>query len=375
MTLAGIGRAEAALLCVCARRSAQFSGIQGAVAADANVDWKALISAAEAHGVAELLYAPLATSTCQVPPEILADLERRVLEATGQGLNRTTQLVDVLQHLTDHGIRALAFKGSTLAVGAYGHLGRRVSNDIDIFIDRSDLAEIRPLLLAHGYRVRPPDPGRCESVLYGRFPSAGRVDELLPSQPWQAQLEVHVAFATWPYRIRCDAHALFDRAITVDVAGHNIPTLCPEDLLPALAIHGMMHSWWPLRLVSDIDAVADQVHNWDDVLRRAEAAGMRRILSVALLLAERLLGTTLPPDVFARASGDRGVRRIVDWASTRMFDAAADKISWPTRPWLRTFAPDTVPRRLSFYAMDFAYMFLKWPWNTRPAYHSREGSR
>lgn len=376
MTPAGIGRTEAALLCACARRSAQLPGITELSVSSHDVDWNALLRAAEAHGVAELLYAPLAASALEVPSAVLNDLERRVLEATGQGLNRTTQLVDVLQHLTDDGIRALAFKGSTLAAGVYGHLGRRLSNDIDIFVDRADLARIRPVLLAHGYRVPPRAPRRGGSLLYGVFPAVGRDDDLLPGHAWQTTVDVHAAFARWPFGIRCDTRALFDRAVEVEVAGHRIPALCPDDLLAVLAIHGMMHCWWPLRLVSDIDAVADLVADWQDVIARAEAAGMRRVLWTALLLAKNLLGTALPADVAARASEDADAMRIARWAAARMFVFDAPKASWPRRPWLRTFAPDSLRRRLRFYAMDFAYMCLKWPWNAESVtYHSLDGSR
>jgi hypothetical protein len=89
-------------------------------------------------------------SRASVPPAILARLEQHTLEARGLNLNRVTQLVELLQRLSDHRIRALTFKGPAIAAGVYGHLGRRVSSDLDILVDRRDISRIRPLLLADG---------------------------------------------------------------------------------------------------------------------------------------------------------------------------------------------------------------------------------
>lgn len=359
-----IGPAEVAVLCACARRRAQVTG-PGPL--PPNIDWDALFNAADAHGVVELLAAPLAAGTVDVPPSIREHLQRRAIEVTALNLNRATELAGLMKTLSDHGVRALGYKGITLAAGVYGHVGCRFSSDIDIFIHRDDLALLRPLLLDHGYRVAPRDPRRCESPLYGVFPAVGRVDELVSSLPGHTPIDVHVAFAIWPWGIRCDAQALFDRAITIDVAGHAIRTLCPDDLLHALAIHGLLHNWWPLRTVSDIDAVAGLVSDWDEVIRRAEAARMRRVLWVALLLSQRLLNTELPRAVAARASADAGARHIVRWAAARMFVAGPPSLFWLRRPWLRSFVPDTPAQRVGFYTRGVVYAFLKRSWNTRPA--------
>ena len=356
-----IGPAEAAVLRACARRRAQLH--DAALPVDAEVDWDALLRAAEVHGVTELLVAPLTSAGAGVPRQVVAFLQRRAIEVTGLNLNRATQLAGLLRLFSSRGIDALAFKGLPLGIIAYGHLSRRHSSDIDLFFRRRDLPRIRPLLLAEGYRLRPPAHRRGGSLLYGRFPAVGRDEELLPGRPWDTTVDIHVAFARWSFGIRCDTQGFFDRATSVDVAGYVIPTLRADDLLPVLAIHGMMHSWWPLRLVSDIDALVEVVDNWQEVVERADAARMRRVLWVALLLAKQLLGTALPPDVDARATRDREAMRIVRWAAAKMYVLEDPTNGWFARPWLRCFAPDRLSQRLRYYAVDTAYAVLKWPWN------------
>ena len=118
--------------------------------------------------------------------------------------------------------------------------------------------------------------------------------------------------------MRLDTDALFARAIGVEVAGLRITTLCPDDHLLALAIHGTMHGWSVLRFISDIDAVAPQVVDWDAVLGRARSARMLRALSVALLLAGDLLGTELPADVAAICRRDREAAAVAESVAARL---------------------------------------------------------
>lgn len=329
----------------------------------AGLDWDDLLRLAEAHGVTELLTAPLTSGAVPVPPAIAADLKRRELEATGLNLNRTTQVVEVLDLLSSQQIRALTYKGPAFAQGVYGHLGRRVSNDIDILVDRRDVARVRPLLLGAGYLLPPRAPRAGGSLLYGLLPDVGRDDTLLPGRPGHTSVDVHVTFARWTLGLRLDASAMFDRAVTVEIAGRPVRTLCPDDLLLALSIHGMMHGWHALRLVSDIDAVVDLVSDWDAVIRRAEEARMARVLWVALLLSQRLLGTSLPPAVATRAAADTAAVPIVQAAASRMFDREASTRSWSHHPWMLAFL-DSPSRRFGYHARNVVERcVLDWPWD------------
>jgi hypothetical protein len=355
--------ADAALLCLCARRRAQEPGFQLEAAHTQDLDWDALLDLAHSQGVIDLLPTPLSGSASTMPAHVRERLEERALEATGENLKRVTQLVDVLALLDRHSIRALTFKGPALAQGIYGHLGRRVSNDLDLLIHRRDAAKVRPILLAHGYHLPTAATGSGGSLLHGLIPATGRDDTLLPEQPWHASLDVHVAFAYWTLGIRLDVDALFDRAVTVDLAGHEIATLCADDLILVLAIHGMMHGWYALRPVSDIDAVADHVADWPALVRRAKKAGMSRVLRVALLLAEELCGTVLPPAVAADAHGDAAAEAIARTVTSRLFDPLARDKPFNHHRWLPMFL-EGPHRKLGYHLRAAIEMwFLNWPWD------------
>lgn len=337
--------AEQRLLCACARRSAQASAPPWSDTGPP-VDWVSLVDTATTHGVAELLHAPLSSGGFKLPPGLLVTLERRVLAATAQGLKRTTELAGLIRALHERGIRALAFKGPVLAAGVYGRMGCRLSSDLDVFIDRRDYRRARAVLQAEGYHPQSSDVGASRWVLEGMVAVEGRYEAFLPGNSAQSMIDLHVAFATWRYGFRLPAADFFDRSTTIDVAGYRLPTLHPHDLLLVLAIHGLSHVWTLLRLVSDIDAAVEHVTDWPDVVARAEAAGLRRVLWVALLLAECLCGTALPADVRARAHADHTACALVSGIKDRMF-ATGDVRPANPRRWAMSFL-ETPYRRAAF---------------------------
>ena len=328
-----------------------------------SIDWDRVVFLSDSHGVTELLLDRLAKAGANPPGPIRHVLQQRVIDATGANLARTRQIADVLQRLRAGGIRAIAFKGPTLAVTAYGHLGRRSSADIDLLVHPADATRVRPLLLQNGYVLPNRRKHRGGSLIYGLYPAAGRDDTLLPAGDGLAAVDVHVAFAYWTLGIRLDTPALLDRAVTVDVAGVPIPTCCADDLLLVLTIHGMMHGWSLLRYICDIDAVSRLVSNWTQVLEHARAARLLRPLSVALLLAERTLHTAVPPEIASITSRDREAAQLAGQCRNRLFDLDWRNRDWDPWPWFLSFQAS--PRdRMRFRVRSLIYEWLlKWPWD------------
>lgn len=357
---------EVAMLCWCVSRGAR-AGVSAPPDVDSTFDWDRLLAEAHAHGVTELLLAPLerrSRTARAVPAPILEFLQSRQFGTTGLNLNRVTQVVSVLGLLSANGIRALTYKGPTLAAGVHGNLGQRLSNDLDILVDRKRVARVRELLLADGYVLPPRVQRRVGSLLHGLLPGVGREDTLLPGQPWQTSVDVHVAFAFWMMGMRLDTNALFDRSVTVEVAGHPVQTLSPGDLLLVLAIHGMMHGWAVLRFVSDIEAVAAQVTDWDAVFAHARSARMLRPLRVALLLAGDLLCAQVPSTILDLSARDSGAVDIARGVASRLFSATPHSTEPGHRgPWFLAFQ-ERPTDRLRFHVRTLAYEWLlKWPWD------------
>ncbi|HYU79932.1 MAG TPA: nucleotidyltransferase family protein [Vicinamibacterales bacterium] len=356
-------RPEHALLCQLTRSGVAESTCAALPLLAPSIDWSCLLDTADAHGVSELLLAPLTAVRNDIPSAVLDRVTTRVASVTASNLARTKQTTEVLAILHAHGIQALTYKGPTLAASMYGHLGLRSCADIDILVHQRDAARVRPLLLAEGYTLPARQRHRGGSLLYGLFPAAGRDDTLLPSQPHLAAVDVHVAFTLWTQGIRLDIGELFRRAVTIEIAGSTIPTLCADHLLLVLSIHGMMHGWSVLRHIRDIDAVAGRIENWDVLVDGARSARMLRVLFVALLIAHMVLETKLPPRVLKLAQRDARDVALANGVPPRLFDPSIVALDWDPRPWFMGFLQGSRDR-IRFHARDLTYeWFLKWPWD------------
>src|SRR5205823_835447 len=100
-----------------------------------------------------------------------------------------------------------------------------------------------------------------------------------------------------------------------------------EDLLLVLCAHATKHSWSRLVWICDVArlvAVAGTRMAWPEVFARARAAGASRILSLGLLLANRVLMAPLPEDVLARLRRDAAAICLAEEIAAGMFEQRRD---------------------------------------------------
>ena len=347
-TTHGDRRREWAVLLACARgRFDDSAGARARQSAAAGLDWEYLLALANAHRVSELVLNNLETAGVPVPGAVEARLNQRARD-TALNLSLTHQVADLLDALESSGIRALAFKGPVLAALAYGHVGLRSFVDLDILVPRSAIREVRRVMIASGYEHDPAE----HRLFDGPYPRAARDEVFRPTKAGPAKVEVHVAIPPWDLGVALDTSALLSRAVSTNVAGRSIRTLQSEDLMLALAVHGTVNVWCVVKFVSEIDAVSRLDLDWEVVIERGRQARVQRMLCTALLLAERLLETPLPPSVRALAQRDReavvqagdfaqrlfgpppslvGVRLGVPWRIMKTHERAVDRAGYLVR--------------------------------------------
>jgi Uncharacterised nucleotidyltransferase len=92
-----------------------------------------------------------------------------------------------------------------------------------------------------------------------------------------------------------------------------VKTPSPEDLLLVLSVHAAKHVWGRLIWLCDIAQILKLGNlNWDWVRAHARAFGIERILHVTLLLANRLLASTIPGPIEGAILEDRAAQGFVD---------------------------------------------------------------
>ncbi|MEO5937212.1 MAG: nucleotidyltransferase family protein [Terriglobales bacterium] len=288
---------ETAALLVCARALCQTPE-PGKL--DADVDGARLLQEAADHSMTTMLRRWLHDAERNGAPVALpegvreaqgfrASLEERYRAILRQGLRQTAVLVEVMELFRSAGLTALPYKGPALSAEIFGDAALRQSVDLDILLPQDEvLAACRRLAAAGFAPLRPYAPGIEKQLLRYRAEVGMIRDGILVELQWRLAPEY--------FSVPLDVRALAARSTLVEVAGSTLPTLCVEDDLLVLCVHGAKHHWQSLKWILDI-ALLIRKHpelSWTTLEQRARTTGTHRILGLGLLLAEQLLQAPIP---------------------------------------------------------------------------------
>ena len=108
--------------------------------------------------------------------------------------------------------------------------------------------------------------------------------------------EMHWEFAAKAYAFPLTFADVQTRCNRIQLAGEELPSLAPEDLLLVLCFHGATHAWERLGWLADIVQLISLYPqlNWEQVIKKAGELHCLRILNFSLYLASQLLNAPLP---------------------------------------------------------------------------------
>ena len=210
---------------------------------------------------------------------------------------RRRQLRELLDALQGADIPAVLLKGAFLAEHAYHSATLRPTGDLDLLVPSARIGTAIDRLVELGYTR--PTTGDWE-----RF-RAYRHAPPLQHRFRRLSVELHHTIEPCAAPFTLPLADVWARASGITTAGAQALALAPEDLLLHLATHlGHSHLLGTSILrVYDIAIWVDRfgdTADWDAVVTRAEASGVRRFVYAALGLAARLLDAPVPPEVLDR---------------------------------------------------------------------------
>jgi hypothetical protein len=265
-------------------------------------DWSGLRDLAIHQATLPLLYSRISRAAPSlVPAHFLAELQAISRANAERCIRHSVALLRIVDALRDAGIDSVPFKGPLLSEYAYNDVAIRYFQDLDIFVAGSQLDRACEILGAMGFPTR-----------HTTAPAARA-----HGQDFHAILEGHglmleVHWRTGPAFVPPVFHAdeLLRRARPATLLGRPILTLDPADLLLALCVHGDAHRWPQLEPVATLARVLARREYGDpgEFLWRARSRGALRRCTIAFLLAQRLAGAPLPPEVEAAIAKDRRAR-------------------------------------------------------------------
>lgn len=312
--------AELELLLGCARVTLDTGRAQGLRAlCEQPLDWTVLIDAARRHGLDPLLHWHLSALCPGQLPELVAKRLNEHFETNrARNLLLTVELRNVLALFEDHGIPAIAYKGPTLAISAYGNLALRRFADLDLLLKSRDILKAKALLVEQGYRPRWDLTPAQETAFL-----KSQCELNLDRHRGRISIELHWDILPREFAFRLDEEQMWKSAERLSLDGATALTPGPEDLLLILCAHGSKHFWERLAWVADVAELvrARQDIRWPMVLAQARRAGGERMLLLGLTLASELLDADLPEEILRRTRIERVVRTLAaqawQWQSRR----------------------------------------------------------
>lgn len=309
---------EAALIVDCTRLEMSPGARRRArELADGAVDWETLLGLAHEHRVKPLLHHRLSEVCADpAPPEVLAQLRDYRRYITERNAQTVAELIRLLTAFRENQLRGIPFKGAVLTQLAYGDLSVRYSADIDILIHREDIYRVKELMLAAGYRPRAALDARSEKRYIRtrhEYPFEHVESGLIVEPQW--------AISKKYFEFSMDFDELWSRRASVRLAGTDVPSVAPEELLIILCVHAAKDMWARLKLTIDIAWLleSNSTIDWNRVAGLAEKKGVLRVLHVGLLLADRLYGIPMPSEVRQRAGADPQADRLASYVMSHLF--------------------------------------------------------
>ena len=265
------------------------------------INWAELFALADQHGVESLLFQTLSNFEDAVPDAEMRALKLGYQKNLHKSLFLSRELIRIVDCLNAAGLEVVPYKGPALAEALYGDIALRASGDLDLLIRRADLSRVRETVRELGYVAHWPfSPAEERAFLESGYECVfdGPAGPHLLEVQWELQPRF--------YAVDFDIDGLFSRAVTIRVAGRQLRAPSAEDLMIVLSVHASKHVWGRLIWLCDIARVLNlRGLDWKWIGSQASELGIVRILRTTLLLANRLLRTSIPEAVEEYLPEDR----------------------------------------------------------------------
>jgi len=304
MSLDVFERAEIRFILACLRSRAGAGEELPCSAERDGLDWDYILKASICHGVLPHIHRALSQEKqLNLPERFRQELQGAFRAGARKNLQFTGELLRLTDLLSAAGIRAVPHKGPALAAFIYDDISMRQFGDLDIIIEPHDLGHARDVILASGYKPR--DDVEPEEGIYRRLGS----EYVLERADGFVRVELHWQLSPAGDSSYMTPASVMGRCKSISLCGRVVPAMSAEDQLLLTAVHGGSHIWERLGWIYDTAILAETRDDmdWDAVMSVASRLGYRRLLLLALHLADDLMKARIPEKMAVEARSDADV--------------------------------------------------------------------
>lgn len=116
-----------------------------------SIDWNKAYAVARAHSIRPFTSYAISTHQIEVPADFAERLQQDYRIAMMNNMQLSVITARLVNLFKEKGITIIPYKGAVLAHSYYANMALRESSDIDLLVDRKDVAAIEDYFLANGY--------------------------------------------------------------------------------------------------------------------------------------------------------------------------------------------------------------------------------
>lgn len=308
-----------------------------------DINWKKFVDLCAHHNVIPLVYKKIRSEGEGIFPDetiaLLKDLYHKIVQ---WNFIQANQLKKVLRILEENNIKGIPVKGPAISVQAYGDIGNRMFQDLDLLIFPEDFIDVYNILNTEGYEPAV-ELSEKKKKLWRRY----RKD--LEFKKGKTLIDIHQRLSQG-YSLFDLTEELVERCDSVDILDKSLRVLSAEDTLIYLSINGTKDEWFKLRMITDMSGLIS-LHpemDWDAVLKIAKRMGIKRMVLTGLQLMSEVSGVTLPDTVLSEISGDIKIKELGKYYKEKLLTKTGDSFARErTRSVLNTL--DSSVYRIRYY--------------------------
>jgi len=287
---------------------------------DNRIDWQDVYNRAEFHcvrpQVAELLQRLPGTP---VTDQLITDLDDAVQENLLRQLRYVSGFFEIRDRLEEEDIAVVPFKGFWMGEEFYGNMAHRESSDMDLFIQRHDIARIKPIMTGMGYVEQESLLTLTDDYIFNEL--AEYNFQLFGDGRCISHVEFHWSSSKAFYGMNIGMDDLRPQIVTGMIQGRELKVFSPAaNLLLAVMHHGGKECYLQLKQVLDIAHIMRRYPDLDTewLLHQARRFHVSSLLYLGVSLASELTGVEVPEALAEQV----GKRRISRMAAGRMLLAS-----------------------------------------------------
>jgi hypothetical protein len=229
----------------------------------------------------------------------------------------TSELIKIMKLLEENDIKAIAFKGPTLAQLAYGDITLRQYVDLDILVDEKDLYNSAMILKSINLEA----DLSLEFLKNVTLIKVGS-DFSLFHKYNNIHLELHWnLFRKLLNEKRKDF--ISSNQLSININGKDINTLDYNYLLIYLCVHGSKHLWERIEWIIDLDKLINKgTFDWNFMINTSRELKVYNMFLLGICLTDELFDTNIPLSIKELYVSNQKVNKL----KTKILDLIDSKI-------------------------------------------------